>query len=435
MISERIRSPRAAELTLELLGDLLADYGPRDFAVRLWDGATWEPSDGKPERFTLVLRHPGALRRMFVPPNELGLAEAYLYDDFDIEGDIEAIFPVADHLLVEHPPSAVDRVRHARRLLRLPARERGAVDGGAELSGRRHSLARDRQAISYHYDRSNEFFASFLDPELVYSCAYFEREDEDLETAQRRKLDYLCRKLRLRPGDRLLDIGCGWGALVRHAAREYGADAVGITLSANQAELAQERIRVDGLADRCRVELRDYRELQEPERFDKIVSVGMFEHVSESVLPEYFRRAFGLLRPGGVFLNHGISRPVDQPQRRGPSFVQRYVFPDGELVPISRALAVGEDAGFEVRDVESLREHYVLTLRRWVRRLEGAHEEAVRAADEVSYRVFRLYMSGSAHGFRTGRLSVHQTLFAKPERDGRSRLPLTRADWYAPERD
>jgi cyclopropane-fatty-acyl-phospholipid synthase len=431
VISERLRAPRAAEVTLSLLGDLLDDYRPRDFGVRLWDGTRWEPEPGQPERFTLVLRHPGALRKMFLPPSELALAEAYTYDDFDIEGDLEAVFPIADHLLIERETSAVDRLRYARRLLQLPANGRaGSARGAVELSGRRNSLARDRQAISYHYDRSNEFFAVFLDRELVYSCAYFAREDDDLETAQRQKLDYICRKLRLRPGERLLDIGCGWGALIRYAVRHYGVEALGITLSARQAELAEEEIRAAALADRCRVELLDYRELDEQESFDKLVSVGMFEHVSEPALPDYFSQAWRLLRPGGVFLNHAISRPVDQPPRRGPSFVQKYVFPDGELVPIGTALVLGEEAGFEVRDVESLREHYVLTLRHWVRRLEEGHETAVRAADELSYRVWRLYMSGSAHGFGTGRLNLHQTLFVKPEH-GRSGLPLARTDWYA----
>jgi cyclopropane-fatty-acyl-phospholipid synthase len=430
VIAERLRSPPPADVTLALLEELLGDFRPRSFGVRLWDGSRWGPEPGQAERFTLVLRHPGALRRMFLPPSELALAEAYVYDDVDIEGDLEAIFPLADHLLIERPPTALERFRLARRLLQLPTDGRpDSGTGAVELSGKRHSLARDRRAISYHYDRSNEFFAIFLDRELVYSCAYFVHENDDLESAQRQKLDYLCRKLRLRPGERLLDIGCGWGALIRHAVRHHGVEAVGITLSARQAELADERIRAAGLADRCRVELRDYRELEERESFDKLVSVGMFEHVTEDGLPLYFRQAWRLLRPGGVFLNHGISRPVAQAPRRGPSFVQKYVFPDGGLVPIGTALLAADEAGFEVRDVESLREHYVLTLRHWVRRIEESHEAAVDAADEVSYRVWRLYMSGSAHGFRSGRLNVHQTLFAKPER-GRSRLPLTRADWY-----
>jgi cyclopropane-fatty-acyl-phospholipid synthase len=430
VIAERLTTGRPEEVTLAVLSDLLGGYRPRNFGVRLWDGSRWEPEPGQPERFTLVLRHPRALRQMFLPPSELALAEAYIHGDYDIEGDLEAVFPLADHLLVEHPPSARAIVRNARRLLRLPPN--GRVHDGTgrvELSGRRHSLGRDRQAVSYHDDRSNRFFSVFLDRELVYSCAYFESEHDDLETAQRRKLDYLCRKLRLRAGERLLDIGCGWGALIRHAAREYGVHALGITLSQRQAELADERIRTEGLEDRCRVELRDYRELDDPGGFDKLVSVGMFEHVAEEVLQGYFRQAWRLLRPGGAFLNHGISRPVGQPPRRGPSFLQKYVFPEGELVPVGRAALIAEAEGFEVRDVESLREHYVLTLRHWLRRLEAGREEAVRAADEASYRVFLLYLSGSVHGFRSGRVNLHQTLFVKPDR-GRSGLPLTRADWY-----
>jgi len=431
VIAERLRTARAAGVTLAVLTELLGEYRPRDFGVRLWDGSVWEPERGQPERFTLALLHPGALRQMFLRPSELALAEAYVYGDYEIEGSLEAALRLADHLLIEQPPSARARARSARRLLQLPAN--GRVPSGTRavsLTGERHSLDRDRQAVSYHYDRSNEFFEIFLDRELVYSCAYFTSEDEDLETAQRRKLDYLCRKLRLRPGERLLDIGCGWGGLIRHAVRNYGVEAVGITLSARQAELASERIALAGLSDRCRVELRDYRELGEPGSFDKLVSVGMFEHVAEDVLPAYFAQAWRLLRPGGVFLNHGISRPVGQPPRRGPSFLQKYVFPDGELVPVGAAALMGEDAGFEVRDVESLRDHYVLTLRHWLRRLEAGREAAVRAADETSYRVWRLYMSGSVHGFRTGRVNVHQTLFVKPD-GGRSGLPLTRADWYS----
>ena len=415
---------------MAVLAELFAGYRPRDFGVRLWDGSRWGPEPGQPERFTLVLRHPGALRRMFLPPSELALAEAYIYGDYEIEGELEAAFSLADHLLVERSPSLGQGLRNARRLLQLPANGRPRSGTAAvALTGRRHSLARDRQAVSYHYDRSNEFFAVFLDRALVYSCAYFSDEDEDLETAQQRKLDYICRKLRLRPGERLLDIGCGWGALVLHAVRHYGVEAVGITLSSRQAELANERIRAACVADRCRVELRDYRELGGREEFDKLASVGMFEHVAEEAQPGYFRQAWRVLRPGGAFLNHGISRPVDQPPRRGRSFLQRYVFPDGELVPIGTALLLGERAGFEVRDVESLREHYVLTLRHWLRRLEQGRTAAVRAADDVSYRVWLLYMSGSVHGFRTGRVNVHQTLFVKPDR-GRSGLPLTRSEWY-----
>jgi len=298
------------------------------------------------------------------------------------------------------------------------------------LHGRRHSTTRDRRAVTYHYDVPGEFYALWLDERMVYSCAYFATPDEDLDAAQERKLDYICRKLRLRRGEKVLDIGCGWGGLIIHAACRYGVEALGITLSEPQAELANERIRRAGLEGRCRVEVRDYREIEEWGVYDKLVSVGMFEHVGEARLPDYFSRAYRLLRPGGAFLNHGISRNPAAPVRREPTFISRHVFPDGELVPIGATLSASEGSGFEVRDVESLREHYALTLGHWVRRLENNAGEARRIVDETTYRVWRLYMSGSAHGFRTGRINVYQTLLARPDR-GESGLPLTRSDWYA----
>ena len=430
----RNATSQAARTTLSFLRDLLRDYHPRNFAVRLWDGTAWEAEPGQPTRFTLALQHPGALRRILWPPTELALGEAYVYGDFDVEGEIEAVFPLGEHLLGGRRPRLAETVRLARHLpalLRLPSD--GCPRAGrqaARLTGARHSVERDRLAVTYHYDVSNAFYALWLDRRMVYSCAYFASPDDDLDTAQERKLDYICRKLRLRPGERLLDIGCGWGGLVIHAAQRYGVEAVGITLSQPQAELASARIRETGLAGRCRVEVRDYREVDEPEGYDKLVSVGMFEHVGAALLPTYLARAWHLLRPGGVFLNHGIASRATDPGVVGPSFSDRYVFPDGELVPISAALRAAEMVGFEVRDVESLREHYALTLRHWVRRLEAHHDEAVRAADEPTYRVWRLFMSGSAYGFQIGRLNVYQALLAKPHQ-GQSGLPLTRDDWYA----
>jgi len=410
----------------EFLDTLLADYPTRDFQVRLWDGATWG-AENQP-RFTLLLKHPGALRAMFLSPSELSLGEAYIYDDFDIEGDIEAAFELAESLLGQKrsPRKSFDL---AERLRKLPANDQlQPVLHPSRLWGSVHSKGRDRQAISYHYDLPAEFYGLWLDECMVYSCAYFGSPDEDLDRAQQRKLDYICRKLRLRRGERLLDIGCGWGALVMHAAAHYGVEAVGITLSAPQAEVARPRLRASGLNDRCRVEVADYRDVDDGRQYDKIVSVGMFEHVGEALLPEYFGRAWNLLRPGGVFLNHGIAYSATY-RRRGPSFTDRYVFPDGEMVPISTSLRAAELSGFEVRDVESLREHYALTLHHWVRRLEAHAEEARRITDETTYRIWRLYMAGAAHGFRSGRLNVYQTLLAKPLQ-GRSGLPLTREDWY-----
>jgi cyclopropane-fatty-acyl-phospholipid synthase len=235
--------------SLAFLENLLGDYRPRDFAVRLWDGTRWDSEPGRPARFTLVLKHPGALRSMFWPPSEISLAEAYIYDDFDIEGGIEDVFGLADHLLTRRR-SPAERLLQARRVLSLPA---GRGDGrartgreAARLRGARHSRERDRRAVTYHYDVPGEFYALWLDERMVYSCAYFAAPEEDLDSAQERKLDYICRKLRLRPGERLLDIGCGWGGLIIHAAHRYGVRALGITLSEPQAELANERIRRAG---------------------------------------------------------------------------------------------------------------------------------------------------------------------------------------------
>jgi cyclopropane-fatty-acyl-phospholipid synthase len=265
---------------------------------------------------------------------------------------------------------------------------------------------------------------------MVYSCAYFESPGDDLDTAQEQKLDAICRKLRLSAGQRLLDVGCGWGGLVMHAATHYGVTATGITLSQPQADLANARIAEMGLADLCRVEVQDYREASPKEKYDALVSVGMFEHVGEAWLPAYFSQAWRLLRPGGVFLNHGIARDTVERRILGPSFSKTYVFPDGELVPIHVTLQAAEEAGFEVRDVESLREHYAMTLRHWVGRLESHHEQALHFVDEPTYRVWRLFMSGSARGFAIGKLNLYQALLVRPGVGGRSGLPLTRDDWY-----
>jgi len=416
---------KASLTSAEFLEALLADCPKRDFQVRFWDGTSWGAE--RQPRFTLVLKHPGALRAMFSRPSELTLGEAYVYDDFDIEGDIEAIFELADYLL-QQERSFGTSFDLAKRRQKLPVNNRAHKNREpANFRGSVHSRDRDRQAISYHYDLPADFYALWLDQRMVYSCAYFATPKEDLDLAQERKLDYICRKLRLLRGDRLLDIGCGWGGLIMHAVAHYGVEAVGITLSVPQAKLAQQRLRESGLSDRCRVEVSDYRDMQLGQPYDKIVSVGMCEHVGEAFLPEYFSRAYELLRPGGVFLNHGIAYSSTY-RRQGPSFSDRYVFPDADLVPINVTIRAAELSGFEVRDLESLREHYALTLHQWVRRLEAHAEEARRITDDRTYRIWRLYMAGSAHGFRTDRLNVYQTLLAKPRGD--SGLPLTREDWY-----
>ena len=427
--SPPVVSDKYVQTGLSILHILFAGCRPRNFAVRLWDGTVYQPEAGQKPVFMLVINRPGALRRMFWRISDLALGESYIYGDFDIEGDFESAFSIEDHL-VGLRLGLADRLFCARQLMKLPSGDHPFSGRRADgLSGAPHSPGRDGEAVRYHYDVSNDFFALWLDRRMVYSSAYFAEPGEELEAAQERKLEYICRKLRLRRGDRLLDIGCGWGGLVLYAAKTRGAEAVGITLSRPQAEMAAARIREEGLTDRCRVEVRDYREIDVPGHFDKIASVGMFEHVGETRMMDYFGRAWRLLRPGGVFLNHGIARNAGLPIRPGPYFSDQYVFPDGDLIPVSTTLRVAESCGFEVRDVESLREHYLFTLRHWVRRLEARYEEAKRATDEVTCRVWRLYLNAAAYRFRMGAYNIYQSLLVKPD-EGRSGLPLSRADWY-----
>ncbi len=433
------RSPGIARA---LIRDLFGPTTQRHFNVRYWDGTVERGGEDNTPRFTLILKRPEALRRMLLPPSQLAIGEAYLRDHFDIEGSMEEAVATADRL-AERLGSPLALARVAARVLALPAGTHKTVAdqarGEVHLEGGLHSRKRDAAAVRYHYDVGNDFYALWLDKQMVYSCAYFDTGTESVDQAQEAKLDYICRKLRLQPGERLLDIGCGWGGLVRHAARHYGVKALGITLSEPQAALARQRIVGGGLEHDCRVEIRDYRELDEAP-FDKIVSVGMVEHVGHEKLPLYFKQAYKLLKPGGLFLNHGIVTVSSGQQGLGAwarsklwregEFISKYVFPDGDLIPTGQVLDYAEDAGFEVRDVESLREHYALTLRHWVSRLEEHHEEAARLVGEPTYRVWRMYMSGSAHGFASGSLGIVQSLLSKQKEGGESGLPLTRADLY-----
>jgi cyclopropane-fatty-acyl-phospholipid synthase len=439
------RTNRALSRAQRIISDLFGPPSQRNFAVRYWTGMTEVPDHGSRQHFTLVLPRPDALRRMLLPPSELALAEAFVTGDFDIEGDAEAAASLAT-ALGARLGSPRRLLRLVVELLRLPAAP-AERDMAARRSAARHraehrdTRERDKAAIRHHYDVGNEFYALWLDTEQVYSCGYFLTGTENIDTAQLAKLDLICRKLRLAPGERLLDIGCGWGGLIRHAVRHYGVEALGITLSEAQAAYARERIADEGLADRCRIEIAHYRDLPIDRVFDKVASVGMFEHVGRRRLPEYFQIAFQLTKPGGLFLNHGIvslddarsqglrARLVDRLWRRG-EFMDRYVFPDGKLVPLASVLAAAERAGYETRDVESLRDHYVLTLRHWVQRLEARAGEAVAAAGEIAYRVWRLYMAASAHAFASARIGVGQVLFAKPDHDGRCCLPRARHDLY-----
>jgi len=423
-------------------------FGPpaeRPFDVRYWEGAEERTGGAEPARFTLVVARRGALRRMLLPPNELSIVDAYISGDLDLEGDLESAVGLGD---------AVGRRLRDPRALRALATKIFALPAGdhPEIHKTRFqrvsdSLTRrrrrgDAQAIEFHYGVSNEFYALWLDPMMLYTCAYFRTGGESIELAQLNKLEHICRKLRLKRGDRLLDIGCGWGGLVRYAARNYGVEALGITLSESQASWGRERIRMEGLSGQCRVEVRDYRDLPAGEQYDRITSVGVTEHVPADEQPAYFARAHSLLRHGGIFLNH-CEVSVDQARgekitsrlaaglwKRG-EFIQRYVFPDARLVPAAHVIASAEQSGLEVRDVESLREHYTLTLRHWIRELENNRAAAIELVGERTYRVWRLYMSAGAHRFDSAKLNIIQTLLSKPHEDGRSELPWTREDIYS----
>lgn len=400
-----------AELTITILEEVFSGI-TRDFSVRLWDGSTMPPAAGRRPKFTLILNHPGALRNMFWEGTEVGLGEAYIFGDCDVEGDMEAAVEMG-FVLAGALEGARKRWQLRALLLRLPRNKR-ELRRAPELHGGTHTRERDRDAIRYHYDMAPEFYQLFLDRRMMYSAACFANPNDDLERAQEKKLQNICRELELQPGQRLLDIGCGWGGLIAYAAQNFGVEAFGITLSGRQAEVARGRILAAGLGDRCRAEVRDYRDLPDSGSFDKIASIGMVEHVGARHLPEYFGQTFRLLRPGGAFLNRGICRPEDGAKKHSKSFTEEYVFPDGELEPIHEMLGAAENAGFAVRSVENLREYYAETLRHWVRRLESNAGKARQLAGDVTYRIWRLYMAGSAANFSAGRLHLFQTLLRKP---------------------
>ena len=408
-------------------------------AMQLWNGDPLRlgrapPSNGSPP-YTLVIRNPGAISAMVLGFDRLRFAEAYFRGDVDIEGDFFAALGLKDHL-DSIRLSWRDRLAVLLPALRLQALKKAwpqavrRVSPSQGLAVNGHSRNENKAAIHFHYDVSNAFYALWLDPAMVYSCAYFEQPETDLATAQHDKIDHICRKLMLQPGERFLDIGCGWGALLIHAARHYGVQAHGVTLSQQQLEIARERIAEAGLGSRVTVELRDYRDLAGEAIFDKVASVGMFEHVGLKNLPLYFATVRRLLKPQGLFLNHGITHDVEGWNNTlSTEFINRYIFPDGQLDTVSNILRGMEQAGFEIADVESLRRHYAMTLRRWVARLEQNHEQAQNYVDESTYRCWRLYMAACALEFESGEIGVYQLLASK-RTAGESTLPLTRRHLY-----
>ncbi len=391
--------------------------------IEFWDGSVLGP----PGRERFVVRSHAALRRLLWAPSELGLARAYVAGEIDIEGDIfEAIGSFQRHgASIGLTPGAfvgllVAGGRHG--FLGAPP---PVPPEEVRLRGRVHTLRRDAAAVSHHYDVGNDFYRLVLGRTMTYSCAVFREPDTTLDDAQIAKCDLVCRKLGVGPDTRLLDIGCGWGSLVIHAARSYGARVVGITLSHEQAVHAQKRVAEEGLADRVEVRIQDYRETDD-RPFDAVASVGMFEHVGSSQVDTYVATLYRLLGPGGRLLNHAISLPRGNGAIPANSFVGRYVFPDGELHEMGRVVTALQEGGFEVRDVESLREHYAVTLKHWVRNLEDHWDEAVRLVGEGRARVWRLYMAGSALNFAANRTSIHQVLAVRPDERGNARFPRIR---------
>lgn len=376
--------------------------------LKLWDGH--ELDLGPKPSVTIFVKDPQLVSDFSHPSLDL-LGTAFVEGRLDMEGSISEVMRVCDEL----------------------TQALGDEDQEGGPTRCPHDKATDAASISYHYDVSNEFYQLWLDKEMVYSCAYFKTGNESLEQAQQDKFHHLCRKLRLKPGEYLLDVGCGWGGLARFAAREYGVKVLGITLSREQLKLARARVKAEGLEDRVDLQLLDYRDLPQDGRFDKVVSVGMFEHVGHANLALYAQRLFGAVKEGGLVMNHGITaKHIDgRPVGRGAGeFIGRYVFPNGELPHVSRISADISEAGLEVVDVESLRLHYAKTLEHWSSRLETHLEQAAAMVPEQTLRIWRLYLAGCAYGFAHGWINLHQILAVKPRADGSHDLPWTRADIY-----
>lgn len=376
--------------------------------LKLWDGH--ELDLGPTPSVTIFVKDPQLVSDFSHPSLDL-LGSAFVEGRLDMEGSISEVMRVCDEL----------------------TQALGDEDQEGGPTRCPHDKATDAASISYHYDVSNEFYQLWLDNEMVYSCAYFKTGNESLEQAQQDKFHHLCRKLRLKPGEYLLDVGCGWGGLARFAAREYGVKVLGITLSREQLKLARDRVMAEGLENLVDLQLLDYRDLPQDGRFDKVVSVGMFEHVGHANLALYAQRLFGAVKEGGLVMNHGITaKHIDgRPVGRGAGeFIGRYVFPNGELPHVSRISADISEAGLEVVDVESLRLHYAKTLEHWSSRLETHLEQAAAMVPEQTLRIWRLYLAGCAYGFAHGWINLHQILAVKPRADGSHDLPWTRADIY-----
>ncbi|KUM72054.1 SAM-dependent methyltransferase [Streptomyces curacoi] len=428
-----------ADAALRLQGLLEQLLGtPLPVRIRAWDGS----QAGPPGAPTLVVRNRRAVRRLLWKPGELGLARAWVAGDLDIEGDLYTALDRLSGLVWERgedargllealrDPEVRAAVRGLVRLGGLPLPPAPPPEEVRRYRGHLHTKRTDRRAISHHYDVGNDFYEIVLGPSMVYSCAYWPGQDSTLEAAQHDKLDLICRKLDLKPGQRLLDVGCGWGSMAMHAARAYGVRVAGITLSQEQAAYARKRVADEGLTDKVEIRVQDYRDVDDGP-FDAISSIGMAEHVGAERYLEYADVLHRLLKPGGRLLNHQIGRRPqrDESSYRVDEFIDSYVFPDGELQPIGITVSQLERAGFEVRDVESIREHYGLTLRRWVANLEAGWDRAVKLTGPGRARVWLLYMAACALAFERNRIGVNQVLAVRTPESGDSGMPLRSRTW------
>ena len=414
--------------------------GPLPIRISCWDGSVAGDPDASA---TVVFVRKRGLRRLMWVPGELGLVRAFVSGDVQIEGDIFALLDLPEVIerVAHHQPiglSSRQRLAAAVTAARIGAvgpPPRPPAEEIRRPHGRLHSASRDAQSVSHHYDVGNDFYRLILGPSLVYSCAYWAQEagpDYGLDQAQRDKCELVCTKLGLRPGMRLLDVGCGWGSLAIHAATQHGVSVVGVTVSQEQATLARQRVDAAGLGDLVEIRLQDYRRVHDGP-YDAICSVGMSEHVGSTQLRAYSQTLMNLLTPGGRLLNHAIAsvRPLPTDSKDQPGFIDRYIFPDGEVVTLSSTVESLEQAGFEVRDVEALREHYALTLRAWVNNLRDTWQEAQQLVPPSRARTWLLYLAASALAFEHGNLTIFQVVAVRQSEHAASNLPLTRSQWLA----